>query len=61
MDRREAESEKTDRWEADGFACRRLLAGRRLDLPPLQPGVAGKLAGKVWRRRASAAGANGGI
>ena len=34
MDKREAESEKADRWEADGFAFIRLLAGRRTAAGP---------------------------
>lgn len=34
MDTREAEREKTDRWEADAFPFRRLLAGRRTAAGP---------------------------
>lgn len=34
MDKREAEREETDRWEADGFPFRRLLAGRRTAAGP---------------------------
>lgn len=34
MDKREAGSEKTDRWEADAFPFRRLLAGRRTAAGP---------------------------